>query len=138
MECAGNWAERQMPLLKVHLFGSFRLCWQVPSSTQENLWDSRTSARSLFKLLLCMPERQAAKSLLAGILWPETDEEKALSSLRSAVKVLRKVLCSASGEMLIEQQSNGSMLKLAEQRRLWVDADAFEACVAGASRTTMA
>src|SRR5579863_10015477 len=94
--------EEQTPILKVHLFGTFQLCWQVPSCTQENVWDSRTSARSLFKLLLCAPGRQAAKSLLAGILWPETDEEKALESLRSAVKVLRKVLCSVTGEILIE------------------------------------
>ena len=133
-----NIAEEQRPLLHVYLFGSFQLHWHVPSLTSESAWDSRTSARSLFKLLLCASERQAAKSVLAGILWPETDEEKALESLRSAVKVLRKVLCTANGEELIEQRGNNGMLKLAEQNRLWVDTDAFEEYVAQASRATTA
>src|SRR2546430_6615412 len=51
-------------------------------STTEDLWKSRTSARTLFKLLLCAPDRQASRSQLAGILWPETDEDKARESLR--------------------------------------------------------
>ncbi len=74
---------------------------------------------------------------MAGILWPETDEQKARESLRSARKVLRKVVRTANGEELLEQRSNGEILKLAEQSRLWVDADAFEDLVAQASRTVV-
>src|SRR5437879_171094 len=89
------------PLLRVYTFGPFQLTWQVAPLTEVAAWDSRTSARALFKLLLCAPGRQAPKSVLAGILWPETDEEKARESLRSACKVLRNVLRTASGEELL-------------------------------------
>src|ERR1700676_3819969 len=118
-------SDTSAPLLRVYTFGTFRLNWQVPPFTTEDLWQSRTSARSLFKLLLCAPGRQASRSQLAGILWPETDEDKARESLRSASKVLRKVLQTASGEELLEQCNQNTILKLAEQSHLWVDADAF-------------
>jgi DNA-binding SARP family transcriptional activator len=128
--------EAQPPLLRVYTFGSFRLDWQVPPQTTEDLWKSRTSARTLFKLLLCVPGRQASRSQLAGILWPETDEDRARESLRSASKVLRKVLQTASGEDLLEQRNQHTILKLAEQSRLWVDADAFEELILQAGRAT--
>src|SRR5215472_7044110 len=115
----------------------FHLAWQIPPFTIEDLWKSRTSARTLFKLLLCAPDRQASRGQLAGILWPETDEEKARESLRSASKVLRKVLRTQSGEDLLENHNNSSILALAEQTRLWVDADAFEDLAAQAIRVTV-
>lgn len=40
------------PLLRVYLLGSFRLEWQIPPLTQKALWSGRTSARTLFLLLL--------------------------------------------------------------------------------------
>jgi len=126
--------DAQAPLLRVYTFGAFRLDWQVPPITTEDVWKSRTSARTLLKLLLCAPGRQASRSQLAGILWPETDEDKARESLRSASKVLRKVLRTASGEELLENRNNSTVLKLAEQSRLWIDVDAFEDLVAQASR----
>ena len=76
--------EASIPLLRVSTFGTFGLAWQVAPLTAEAVWESRTSARTLFKLLLCAPGRQAPKSMLAGILWPEVDEERARESLRSA------------------------------------------------------
>src|SRR5436305_11011169 len=126
--------DNQTPLLRFYTFGTFRLDWQVPPLSTEDLWKSRTSARTLFKLLLCAPGRQASRSQLAGILWPETDEDKARESLRSASKVLRKVLQTASGEELLEQRNQHTILKLAEQSRLWIDADAFEDLISQAGR----
>ena len=126
--------EPQSPLLRVYTFGEFTLKWQVPSAGDEDAWNSRTSARALFLLLLCAPNRQATRSQLTGILWPETDEAKARESLRSASKVLRKVLSTASREELIETRSNGDILRLVGQARLWVDVDEFEALVQQASR----
>ncbi|MFL5654308.1 MAG: BTAD domain-containing putative transcriptional regulator [Ktedonobacteraceae bacterium] len=126
----------QAPLLRVYTFGAFHLDWQVPPCTTEDLWKSRTSARTLLKLLLCAPGRQASRSQLAGILWPETDEDRARESLRSASKVLRKVLCTARGEELLEQHNQNTILKLAEQSHLWVDADAFEDLISQAGRAT--
>lgn len=128
--------DAQALLLNVYTFGAFQLDWQVRPSTTEELWKGWTSARALFKLLLCAPGRQAPRSQLAGILWPETDEDKARESLRSASKVLRKVLQTASGEELLEQRNQNTILKLAEQSRLWVDADAFEALISQAGRAT--
>ncbi|HZU70138.1 MAG TPA: BTAD domain-containing putative transcriptional regulator [Ktedonobacteraceae bacterium] len=128
--------EGPKPLLRVYTFGAFELVWHATPSTAEALWESRTSARTLFKLLLCAPGRQAPKSVLAGILWPEVDEERARESLRSACKVLRKVLRTASGEELLDQRTPGEILHLAEHARLWVDADAFEELAARASRAT--
>ncbi len=125
-----------IPLLRVYTFGAFRLDWQVPPLTTEDLWKSRTSARTIFKLLLCSPGRQASRSQLAGILWPETDEDRARESLRSATKVLRKVLQTASGEDLLEQRNQHTILKLAEQSHLWVDADAFVDLTSQAGRAT--
>ena len=127
--------EGPTPLLRVYTFGAFELVWHATPCTAETVWDSRTSARALFKLLLCAPGRQASKSLLAGILWPEVEEERARESLRSAYKVLRKVLRTAGGEELIAQRTTDEILHLAEQTRLWVDADAFEELVSQASRT---
>jgi DNA-binding SARP family transcriptional activator len=128
--------EGPVPLLRVYTFGAFELAWHAVPETAEAVWESRTSARSLFKLLLCAPGRQASKSQLAGILWPEIDEERARESLRSAYKVLRKVLRTASGEELIAQRTTDEIIHLAEQARLWVDADAFEELVSQASRAT--
>src|SRR6266704_5072518 len=108
--------DTQAPLVRVYTFGAFRLAWQVPPCTTEDLWKSRTSARTLFKLLVCAPGRQASRSQLAGILWPETDEDKARESLRSASKVLRKVLHTASGEELLEQRNQSTILKLADDQ----------------------
>ena len=128
--------ERQTPLVRVSLLGEFHLVWQVSPATNEALWNSRTSARVLLKLLLCAPSRQAPKGVLAGILWPESEEEKARESLRQASAVLRKMVRSADGVELLEQRHEGEILKLADQARLWVDADAFEALLAQASRAT--
>ncbi len=128
--------DAQAPLLRVYTFGAFRLAWQVPPFTTEDVWKGRTSARTLFKVLLCAPGRQASRSQLAGVLWPETDEDKARESLRSASKVLRKVLRTASGEDLLVNRNNHAILGLAEQSRLWVDANAFEDVISQASRAT--
>ena len=129
--------DTQAPLLRVYTFGAFHLDWQVSPFTTEELWKSRTSARTLFKLLLCAPGRQASRNQLAGILWPETEEDKAHESLRSACKVLRKVLRTASGEELLVQRNHSTILKLAEQSSLWVDADAFEDLISQAGRATI-
>jgi DNA-binding SARP family transcriptional activator len=125
---------RNYPYLRVSLIGDFRVTWQVPSAGEKDAWQSRTSARSLFKLLLCAPNRQATRSQLVGILWPDVDEHNARESLRSAIKVLRRVLQTASGEALLEA-SQGEVLKLQGQERIWVDADALETLVQQASTT---
>ena len=51
-QVVGKGQESPLPLLRVYLFGEFELAWQVPSDVGEAVWESRTSARALFKLLL--------------------------------------------------------------------------------------
>lgn len=119
-------------MLRTFLFGPFRVEWLTPSQDPD-AWESRTSARSLFKLLLCAPGRQAPKIQLAGILWPESEEDKARESLRTASKTLGKVITTITGERLLDT-SQRDLLKLADQSRLWVDIDAFELCVTQAGQ----
>lgn len=125
--------ETPSPAARVFLVGPFRVEWLTPSQNV-HAWESRTSARSLFKLLLCAPGRQASKAQLAGILWPESDEDKARESLRSASKVLAKVLTTIEGEKLLDT-SQRDVLQLADQSRLWTDIDAFESFASHAEQT---
>jgi DNA-binding SARP family transcriptional activator len=70
---------------------------------------------------------------IGSILWLETEERHALESLRSALKVLRKVLSTAQGEELLETPKS-DLLKLPDQSRLWVDMDAFEMLIEQANK----
>lgn len=133
------------PRVRVYLFGTFTLLRYVPPSAggemQEpgyvemgpEVWESRTAAISLLKLLLCRKQRKASRHLLIGAIFPEREEASALHSLKSAVGVLRNVLREASGEDLLTTSNNGEDLQLADQQRLWLDVDAFEAAVDEAS-----
>ncbi|GHO59246.1 AfsR/SARP family transcriptional regulator [Ktedonobacter robiniae] len=126
-------AEIHDPIVHVFLFGSFEVEWLTPSIAPL-AWNSRTSARSLFKLLLCAPGRQAPKAQLAGLLWPESPEDRARESLRSASKILAKVLTTVTGERLLDT-SQRDRLKLADQSHIWADIDAFELFVSSAEHT---
>ncbi len=114
------------PLLRVSLFGPLRLCWLVPTESDEDAWHRRTSACALFCLLLCAPQRRANRSQLAAALWPEVDEPRAIESLRVATRALRTVLRPASREALLHSLPGG-LLQLADQTRMEVDLDTFEA-----------
>jgi DNA-binding SARP family transcriptional activator len=121
-----------LPICRVRLLGTFQMDWRLPS-LHPTAWQGRTSARSLFLLLLCAPHRCATRSKLAGLLWPESEEEKARESLRSALKVLYKVLTTTDGQCLLESQPNGNLLTLKSQEQLWVDVDALLSLVEQAS-----
>lgn len=120
------------PLLCLHLFGAFHMVGQGPTTLPSSLFQGRAAGRSVLKLLACAPGRQMTRSQLADILWPETDEGRALSSLRSAWTFLRKVLRSVGAEGVLH--TNGEILQLAGQSLLWLDTDAFEDLVARSCR----
>ncbi len=120
------------PVLRVSLFGPVRLHWLVPTKSDEDAWHRRTSACALFCLLLCAPQRRASRSQLAAALWPEVDEPRAIESLRVATRALRTVLHPASGEALLHSFPGG-LLQLADQSRMEVDVDTFEALIQQAS-----
>ncbi len=120
------------PLLRLHLFGVFHIMGRGQTVLPPSLLNSRASGRNVLKLLACSPGRQATRSQLAGILWPETEEERARDSLRSAWTFLRKVLRSVGAEGVL--RTNGEVLQLAGQSLLWLDTDAFEDLVARSCR----
>src|ERR1017187_8417176 len=54
----------------------------------ETAWQGRMGpAHGLFKLLLCAETRSVTRTMLVGKLWPDSEEEKGRSCLRSAMKV---------------------------------------------------
>lgn len=122
------------PVLRLYLIGAFQLVGQGPTVLPQSLLNSRSSARTVLKLLACAPGRQATRSQIAGILWPETDEERARDSLRSAWAFLRRVLRTVHAEDVLQLRNKGDVLQLVDQSRLWIDADAFEGLVAQADR----
>jgi DNA-binding SARP family transcriptional activator len=93
----------------------------------------------LLKVLLCQKKRRASRDMLIDALWTE-DEQRQMKDVRGALKstavVLREVLRIAGEESLLMTLTASDELMLAEQQRIWVDADAFEQLVNLAMRAT--
>ena len=61
---------------------------------------SSRNGRAIFKYLVtCAPGRRAAKELLAELFWPDSDLERALASLQSAVHQLRRAVARSAPEL---------------------------------------
>ena len=58
MEDVSQSVDAHAPLLRVYTFGAFHLDWQVPPFTTEDMWKSRTSARTLFKLMTVVDQAE--------------------------------------------------------------------------------
>ncbi|NES13047.1 MULTISPECIES: BTAD domain-containing putative transcriptional regulator [Micromonospora] len=77
--------DRSAPRVSLHLLGGFRLLHDdVPVVVPRGL-------QRVIALIGLQPS--ATRSHLAGLLWPETSEERALSSLRTALWRLRQDPC---------------------------------------------
>ena len=144
------------PIFRVFLFGEFAIERLVPATGMEEAaslpcyerisheeWRSRGPAIALLKLLLCRHRRRAMKDELVEALWPETGEDdrdkrlkRADRAFDAAASVLRRVLYTPDGTSLLTNVAVGDGMRcaLADQERLWVDADAFEALVTQALR----
>ena len=144
------------PIFRVLLFGEFTVERLASATgigeTELNThyervgheeWGSRGPATALFKLLLCRHRRRAMKDELVEALWPETGEDDRDKRLKSAERafdaaasVLRRVLRTPEGASLLTNVAVGDGMRyaLADQERLWTDADAFEARVTQALR----
>jgi DNA-binding SARP family transcriptional activator len=149
-------ATASSPIFRVFLFGEFTIERLIagtgagetePTPRYERIgheaWGSRGPAIALFKLLLCRHRRRAMKDELVEALWPDTGEgerdkrlKNAERAFDAAASVLRRVLRTSDGASLLTNVAVGDGMRyaLAEQERLWVDADAFEAKVAQALR----
>jgi DNA-binding SARP family transcriptional activator len=89
-------------------------------------WRSRGPAVTLLKVLLCRPNRRAARDELIEAIWPDNEALNAAHALDSAASVLRRHILRTHGEgsLLLTVRSGGeTIFRLPGQRHLWVDAD---------------
>ncbi|MFE6153399.1 ATP-binding protein [Streptomyces sp. NPDC057889] len=117
--------ESAPPLLRLHLFGGFRLTRDCGPALAER-WP-RPSARALVKLLAVSPGHSLHREQAMDICWPDADASAALGSLRVALHAARRALepelaPRAASSYLI---SDGTLLRL-DPRTVWIDADHAE------------
>jgi DNA-binding SARP family transcriptional activator len=121
-------------VLRISVLGQFRLerrnanlQWQ---SVSDSAWQEQHIIRALLALLICTPERKVSRTRAMALLWSRTDAETASANLNKLVARLRLILeptrrrqSTRSATQLL--RSEGDDLILADQGRVWVDADAF-------------
>src|SRR5947209_19160858 len=128
------------PLVRITTLGEFALERLVPtpSRTQDepprytrvarSEWSNRGPAMALLKVLLCQANRRASRDELIEAIWPNHEAINAAHALDSAASVLRRHILRAgeAGSLLLTLRSGGeTSFKLADQQRLWGDADAL-------------
>lgn len=107
-------------MLRIYLFGTA----EVDPGTGEAVPLSSQKAAELLAYLWLHRDRLQARTQLAGLLWPETDEKRARQSLRTALHRLRQEL---------ETDDDGAELLLTDRQsvqfnpelRCWVDVGQF-------------
>ena len=150
MDVADDQERLSMPVVRVWTFGEFvvkRLTSpdEYPfhyEPVEPSAWQSRGTAMTLFKVLLCRRRRRATKDELIAAIWPEEKEgAKGLKHVErafdAAASVLRAVLRAPEGESLLlsKRSGNHTFYRLADQQRLWTDAEACETLVNRAIET---
>jgi DNA-binding SARP family transcriptional activator len=86
-----------------------------------------TKALALLAFLTLEPDRPHRREALAGLLWPESTEQAARSSLRQAVANLRKVLKDSDLPLLLSSRES---LQINPDARYILDVAEFEAHIA--------
>ncbi|MFJ8886802.1 ATP-binding protein [Streptomyces sp. NPDC102402] len=113
------------PLLRLHLFGGFRVTRDGGPELAER-WP-RPSARALVKLLAVSPGHRLHREQAMDVCWPDSDAQAAVGSLRVALHAARRALepelaPRAASSYLV---SDGSMLLL-DPATVRIDADEAE------------
>lgn len=143
MVVANDQEHLSMPMVRVWTFGEFVV--ERLTSPEEHpfhyepvepsAWQSRGTAITLLKVLLCRRRRRATKDELIAAIWPGEEGAKRLKHVErafdAAASVLRAVLRTLKGEsLLLSRRSGDHMLyRLADQQHLWTDAEACEILV---------
>lgn len=107
-----------MTQLDVRLFGGF----EVRRSGESCTAFPTRKARALFALLARHPGRRHGRESLATMLWPDSAEPEARSSLRQALKLLRRALAGHGNTIIVGDRD---ALALAPEAAV-VDVDLFE------------
>ena len=149
MHDTDEYARTKHPLMRITTLGEFALQRLVPALPQDSdeppcyegvvrsEWSNRGPAMALLKVLLCRPNRRASRDELIEAIWPDHGEINAAHALESAVSVLRRHILRTGevGSLLLTLRSGGeTILKLAGQQRIWIDADALLSLVSQALR----
>ena len=112
--------------LRIFTFGRFGLSAGSYGLKVEK-WE-RKQALTLFKLLIANLGRAVPRAVLIDALWPEADEHTGWQRLKVTVYSLRRQLRAAGiGEEVVETIGKAYVLR---REAVWVDALAFEACIA--------
>jgi DNA-binding SARP family transcriptional activator len=137
------------PLVRITMLGEFAIERLVGTPTRaedeppryarvaRSEWSNRGPAMALLKVLLCRANRRASRDELIEAIWPDHESINAAHALDSAASVLRRHILRTGevGSLLLTLHSGGeTILKLAGQQRLWVDADALLSLVSKAMR----
>src|SRR5690242_12411092 len=140
MDDTEEYARPKHPLLRVITLGEFALERLVPVPSEvageppsyervaRSEWGNRGPAMALLKVLVCRPNRRATRDELMEAIWYDHAAINAAHALESAASVLRRHILHSGevGSLLLTLRSGGeTILKLAGQQRLWVDADAL-------------
>ncbi|MGW8884224.1 ATP-binding protein [Streptomyces sp. NPDC055749] len=116
---------RSAPLLRLHLFGHFRVSRDAcPEPTGR--WP-RLTAQALVKLLALTPGHRLHREQIMDLCWPDADRHAAAGNLRVALHAARRALepelaPRAASSYLV---SDGAMLSL-DPATVWVDTDHAE------------
>ncbi|MET8125291.1 AAA family ATPase [Streptomyces sp. NPDC005065] len=118
-------AEPIPPLLRLHLFGGFRVTRDRGPALADK-WP-RPSARALVKLLAVSPGHSLHREQAMEICWPDSDTQAALGSLRVALHAARRAIepelaPRASSSYLTGE---GTLLRL-DPHTVVIDADQAE------------
>ena len=124
---------------RVWTLGDYRLECRTDQQQWQSLTDvpmEHQQARALLHCLISSPGRMLGREQIIKTLWPVLDARTAANHLDKAAYNLSHLLepgrnqTASSSVLLVEH----SMIMLAGQSQLWVDADAFEALL-GQART---
>lgn len=122
-ECTNNGLEGYavtMPLLQIYLLGKF----QVMLAGQPITAFSTDKTRALLAYLVMEQSRAHLREELAGLLWSDQPEERAMHNLRQALSILRKALPDpphAPPFLLITPET----ARFNPQSEHWLDVSAF-------------
>jgi len=124
--------EDHLPVLRVFLLGSFRL-EVVQSDGETRVVEDfeavlgRGLSATLFKLILCHPERHVKRDLLVRAMWPghlSVSVRKSLDVTKSQLSRTLEQLCGRS--LLPRVTGDPPIYALASQSVLWTDLSACE------------
>ena len=123
--------ERRAPetLLQIFTLGRFGLAAGGRSLRVEK-WQ-RKQALILLKILVAHLGQAVPRAVLVDRLWPDADERSGLERLKVTVYFLRRQLRVAGiSEVIVETAGEAYVLR---REAVWVDAQAFERCIAEGS-----